>query len=59
MIYDFKSLSKILEKSGFKNIKKYNWKNVLPLDYDDYSKAYIPYKDENGLQMMLNIECNK
>ena len=32
---------------------------VLPDDFDDYSKAYIPYKDENGLQMSLNLECIK
>ena len=59
MIYDFKSLSNILTESGFKNIKKYNWKDVLPEGYDDYSRAYMPYKDESGLQMSLNIECIK
>jgi predicted SAM-dependent methyltransferase len=59
MIYDFKSLSNILSKAGFKNIKPYNWEDTLPSDYDDYSKAYVPYKDKNGIQMMLNLECIK
>ena len=59
IIYDFQLLNSILLEAGFKNVKPYNWENVLPEDYDDYSKAYVPYKDKNGIQMMLNIECNK
>ena len=59
MVYDYNLLSKTLALAGFRNIKKYNWKNILPEDYDDYSKAYVPYKDESGIQMHLNIECKK
>ena len=59
MVYDFKSLSRVLKQSGFKDIKKYNWKEFLPKNFDDYSKAYVPYMDETGLQMSLNIECKK
>ena len=33
--------------------------NGLPKNFDDYSKAYVPYMDETGLQMSLNIECKK
>ena len=58
-VYDFASLKKLLGLSGFNNIKKYNWWDVLPSDYDDYSMAYMPYKDKNGIQMSLNIECVK
>ena len=59
MVYDFKSLSRVLKQSGFKDIKKYNWKEFLPKNFDDYSKAYVTYMDETGLQMSLNIECKK
>ena len=59
MIYDYRALSKVLQEAGFRDVQKYNWKDVLPDDFDDYSKAYIPYKDENGLQMSLNLECIK
>ena len=31
----------------------------MPKGYDDYSMAYIPYKDPNGIQISLNIEANK
>jgi predicted SAM-dependent methyltransferase len=56
-VYDFKSLSEILSSSGFTDIKKYDTWEVTPENYDDYSKAYIPYKDKNGIQMHLNVEC--
>jgi len=53
--YDFKSLKKILEENGFKDVKKYNWKSFLPEGYDDYSRAYIPHMDEDGLLLSLNV----
>ena len=58
-VYDYDSLRKLFNSAGFINVKKYNWWDVLPHDYDDYSMAYIPYKDKNGIQMSLNIECTK
>ena len=27
--------------------------------FDDFSKAYMPYKDRNGIQMSVNIKCKK
>lgn len=57
--YDFNSLKNILEKNGFKDVERYNWKEFLPAGYDDYSKAYIPHMDENGLLISLNIICKK
>jgi len=44
---------------GFVDYKRYNWKEFLPADFDDYSAAYVPHKDENGVHIMLNIECKK
>ena len=57
--YDFSSLKRSLENNGFKDVKKYDWKNFLPADYDDYSKAYYPHMDESGMLMVLNVECVK
>ena len=57
--YDFESLKKVLNNGGFTNVKKYNWQDFLPDEYDDYSKAYIPHMDENGLLMCLNVVCEK
>ena len=60
MGYDFNSLKFILEKTGYENIRLYNWKTFLPADYDDYSRAYLPHMDfENGRLMSLNVIATK
>lgn len=53
--FDLKKLQNHLEKNGFKNIKKYEWKEFLPENFDDYSRAYLPHLDENGRLMSLNV----
>ena len=58
-VYDYNSLKKLLNDNGFVDYKKYDWWDVLPSYYDDYSMAYVPYKDTTGIQMCLNIECVK
>tara|TARA_R100000152_G_C6761141_1_gene185241 strand:+ start:164 stop:715 length:552 start_codon:yes stop_codon:yes gene_type:complete len=58
-VYDKKSLSKLLIKQGFSDIKSYIAEDFLPKDYDDYSLAYVPHMDKNGIQMHLNLECTK
>ena len=58
-VYDFNSMCLILSSAGFRDINKYDTWEVTPEDYDDYSKAYVPYKDRNGIQMHLNVECRK
>jgi len=59
-VYDFKSLKKILEENGFKNVKRYDWRKTIHKDYDDYSQAYIPHLDKKyGLLISLNIESKK
>jgi len=58
--YDFDSLKKVLEESGFNNVKLWDWSKTQHSAYDDYSQSYIPHMDkENGSLMSLNIECNK
>jgi len=58
-VYDFKSLSKMLLISDYNNIEKYDCWEFLPNTFDDFSKAYMPYKDRNGIQMSVNIKCKK
>ena len=56
--YDYKSMRTLLNDCGFKCVKRYDWREVLPPHYDDYSMAYIPHMDhENGLQICLNVEA--
>lgn len=57
-MYDFKSLKKLLEKVGFKNIHQYDWRETEHADVDDFSSAYIPHLDkEHGILISLNIEA--
>ncbi len=58
-VYDEKSLSNLLVTQGFSNIKKYNAHHFLPTGYDDYSLAYVPHMDKEGIQMQLNLHCIK
>lgn len=58
--YDFSSLKKVLEESGFSNIYRYDWRNTIHKDYDDYSQAYYPHMDkEKGTLISLNVEAVK
>jgi predicted SAM-dependent methyltransferase len=58
--YDFKSLKKLLESVGFRNVRRYDWKNTIHKEYDDYSQSYIPHMDkEHGILISLNVEAIK
>jgi len=60
MIFDYTYLSKVLTKVGFKNIHRYNWRQTVHKNYDDYSQAYIPHMDkEHGILVSLNVEAEK
>lgn len=59
-IYDFSSLKNILVEAGFKDVKKYDWRETEHAQYDDHSQAYFPHMDkENGLLISLNVEAIK
>jgi len=59
-VYDKDSLTKLLKKVGFKNIKEWNHKKVSHGDFDDHSQAYLPHMDkENGALLSLNLQCIK
>jgi predicted SAM-dependent methyltransferase len=57
--YDYKTLKAALYRSGFSSYRRYNWKKFFPKGYDDYSAAYVPHMDLNGIHIMLNITCKK
>jgi len=59
-IFDFKTLSSDLIESGFKDVRKYDWRKTEHALIDDYSQAYIPHMDkENGILNSLNVEATK
>lgn len=59
-VYDFKSMKASLESAGFTNVHRYDWRETIHKDYDDYSQAYIPHLDkEHGVLISLNVEATK
>ena len=62
-VWDFVSLGIMLKETGFKNIRRWDWRKVFVGEhegFDDYSQPYIPHMDkENGILISLNVEAEK
>jgi predicted SAM-dependent methyltransferase len=58
-VYDLTSLTRLLKAAGFNRIRTWDPHTVLPKDFDDFSKAYMPHMDETGTLMSLNVEAFK
>lgn len=58
--YDYKSLETTLTASGFKEIKRFDWRKTSHACVDDYSQAYIPHLAKtDGVLISLNVEAKK
>ena len=57
--YDLKSLSDLLTRNGFHNIEIFNPFEIFGDSFDDYSLAYIPHMDPNGILISLNLQSSK
>jgi predicted SAM-dependent methyltransferase len=59
-VYDYKSLERLLLQSGLRSVRRYNWRETIHKDYDDFSQAYIPHMDKDkGILVSLNVEAIK
>jgi predicted SAM-dependent methyltransferase len=59
-VYDFRSLQRVLADAGFRNVRRYDWRNTIHKDYDDFSQAYIPHmQKDTGILISLNVEAEK
>tara|TARA_R110000796_G_scaffold106618_1_gene217077 strand:+ start:11535 stop:12071 length:537 start_codon:yes stop_codon:yes gene_type:complete len=59
-VYDFYCLKRLLLEVGYKNVKRYDWRETNHSHYDDHSQAYLPHMDKNnGILISLNVECTK
>jgi predicted SAM-dependent methyltransferase len=59
-VFDYDELRAALERAGFVNVRRYDWRQTEHADVDDYSQAYIPHMDkEHGKLISLNVECSK
>ncbi len=58
--YDYISLNKTCIELGFKDFKRYDWRDTEHSMFDDHSQAYIPHMDkDNGTLISLNVEMKK
>jgi predicted SAM-dependent methyltransferase len=57
--FDFNSLSTDLKEVGFNKIATYDLYTTEHSNIDDFSNAYLPHMDKNGILMSLNIEAIK
>ncbi len=59
-VFDFSTLSALLERCGFTRIRRYDWRETEHASVDDYSQAYLPHMDKNhGVLISVNVECEK
>ena len=58
-VYDLASIRVVLESAGFRDVQRYDWHDVLPEGYDDYSRAYVPHMDQSGILISLNVSCTR
>lgn len=59
-IFDEKQLSGHLHMIGFKNVKRYDWREQEWSYIDSYEQAYLPGFDKGSGQLMsLNLKCVK
>lgn len=59
-VYDEERLAEVLLKAGFRNPKRYNWRDTEHSHIDDFSQAYIPHLEkERGTLISLNMEARK
>jgi predicted SAM-dependent methyltransferase len=55
--WDFNRMKMDLEEIGFKNVRRYDWRETEHSYIDDFSQAYLPHMDKkNGMLMHLNVE---
>jgi SAM-dependent methyltransferase len=59
-VFDYPSLSRALERVGFVDVRRYDWRETEHSGVDDFSQAYVPHMDkQNGILISLNLECRK
>jgi predicted SAM-dependent methyltransferase len=58
--YDLASLTEVLVSAGFRDVRRYDWRETEHADIDDFSQAYIPHMDkQHGTLISLNVEATK
>jgi predicted SAM-dependent methyltransferase len=59
-VYDFSALQGMLAEASFSSVRRYDWRETIHKDHDDFSQAYIPHMDkQQGTLISLNVEAEK
>jgi predicted SAM-dependent methyltransferase len=59
-VYDERSLRATLERAGFNNVRRWDWRQTLHREHDDFAQAYVPHLDKaHGRLVSLNVEADK
>lgn len=59
-VFDYVSIKRLLENSGFIGVRRYDWRKTEHSHVDDFSQAYFPHMDkDNGRLISLNVEATK
>jgi len=60
MVFDEEFLRRDLQEIGFRQVRRWNWRETEHSHIDDYSQAYIPHlRKDDGRLMSLNLEAVK
>jgi predicted SAM-dependent methyltransferase len=59
VVYDEHKLKCVLLAAGFASVRRYDRWATEHAEVDDFSAAYHPYMDRNGLLLSLNMEATK
>ncbi len=60
MIFDEPLLTRVLSDTGFRAVRRWDWRTTEHAAIDDYSQAYLPHLDkERGQHVSLNLEAVK
>lgn len=60
MVFDEPFLRRALLEAGFREVRRWDWRQTDHSHIDDYSQAYLPHLDrDNGTLMSLNLEALK
>ena len=58
--FDYTSLERLCLQAGFRSFRRYDWRQTIHRDYDDFSQAYKPHMDkQRGRLISLNVEAVK
>jgi len=60
IIFDEPFLTALLTRTGYRDVRRWDWRKTEHAHIDDFSQSYLPHMDkEKGRLMSLNLEATK